>query len=248
MISWGNCNGMEISVRKCRVLYMGSNNPRKQYSIGSVIIETVSDTARYLGLTLTPDLKWKHHIRNKALLALRRWFNYMRVIKSDNKEILTRIYKLYVRPLLEFPSQIFNTNSKYVINTLERAQARITRNMLFRIIKDPKHLLTYEQRLKFLQLERLQFRRLRLDLICYHKILNDKIIIADNNRPQRTIFANPRHHSKITPVLGSRTQLRHQSFFVRMSKIFNKLPNHIAQLNEPIHFKVALKSIDLSLL
>ena len=57
LVSWGNCNGMEISIRKCRVLYMGSNNPRKQYSISNEIIESVSNTARYLGLTLTPDLK-----------------------------------------------------------------------------------------------------------------------------------------------------------------------------------------------
>ena len=110
--------------------------------------------------------------------------------------------------------------------------------MIFRITKNPKHLPPYQ--------ENIELRRLKLDLICYHKILNNKIIIANDNRPSIRLATLPRRLSKMTSVLGSRTQLRHQSFLVRMSKVFNKLPNDIAHLNEPIEFKVALGNLDLS--
>jgi hypothetical protein len=100
--TWCLNNGQELNVNKCFALYLGNNNPKDPYSVCNTIITTITDSVRDLGLLITPDLKWKKHTQSKISSTLRKWYNFMRVIRSQNLGTLCHIYKSYIRPTLEF--------------------------------------------------------------------------------------------------------------------------------------------------
>ena len=61
-----------------------------------------------------------------------------------------KIYTLYVRPLLEYGLEIFNSNSVKYTKALELVQKRVTKAITCRRFKK---YIPYEQRLKFLNLK-----------------------------------------------------------------------------------------------
>ena len=116
----------------------------------------------------------------KCHLALKRRFNILRVIKCTNYVILRQIYASYVRPKLEFPSQVFNTNAIGLSNLLKNIQKKITRHIIFKHT-GKEVTMPYEARLKFFKLDSLKVRRLKLDIIYYHKIMQSEVSIKCAN-------------------------------------------------------------------
>ena len=71
-----------------------------------------------------------------------------------------------IRPHLEYCSCIWSPHLKYNIDAIERVQRRATK-----IVPSLKNL-TYTQRLERLNLETLEYRRRRADLLETYRILN----------------------------------------------------------------------------
>ena len=80
-------------------------------------------------------------------------------ILTRNSEVLKLAFCVFVRPLLEFASQVWSPHYKYLIDKVESLQRFFTRTILG--IKD----LPYSDRLKNLGLETLERRRLVHDLV-----------------------------------------------------------------------------------
>ena len=240
--SWSSNNLLKLSVTKCKVLFLGKNNARNPYTISNHPVNFVADHIRDLGLLITPDLKWKTHIRNICLIALRRWFNILTVIKSTNHTILRQIYVSYIRPKLEFPSQVFNTNAIGLSNLLENVQRKITRHIIFRHTGKTVTM-PYEARLNFLKLDSLKVRRLKLDIIYYHKIMHGEVCIKGANEhipdpvATKVSSAKTRLQQRRIKILGSRLQIRHNSYFVRLPKIYSKIPSKWTSINDSSLFK-----------
>jgi hypothetical protein len=244
---WCAHNGQALS-DKCFSLYLGRNNPRDVYSVGNSKISAVTTVIRDLGLLITPDLKWKTHIHSKITATLRKWYNFMRVIKSTNIHTLCHIYKSYIRPTLEFPSVVYNCYSPSISAPLEAVQRKITRHICFKSGKF-KHLQipNYNIRLKILNLDidMLSVRRLKLDLVMYQSIRNERILV--NRKPDPPTHShNTRFRLNRTVISRARTQLRHNSFFVRVPKKFCKIPINIQQIKDPVLFRYQLDSIDIA--
>ena len=154
----------------------------------------------------------------KCHLALKRRFNILRVIKCTNYVILRQIYKSYVRSKLEVPSQVFNTNAIGLSNLLKA-------------------------RLNFLKLDSLKVRRLKLDIIYYHKIMHGEVCIKGANEhipdpvATKVSSAKTRLQQRRIKILGSRLQIRHNSYFVRLPKIYSKIPSKWTSINDSSLFK-----------
>ena len=73
----------------------------------------------------------------------------------------------YIRPILEFNSNVWNPSHKYLIDQIENVQRRFTKR-----IRQLSYL-SYFERLSILELEPLELRRLRFDLVQYFKIFNN---------------------------------------------------------------------------
>ena len=82
---------------------------------------------------------------------------------------LTKLYKVYVRPHLEYAQSSWSPWLQGDITTLEQVQHRFTR------IVSGMGNLTYEERLAKLGLTTLQDRRVRGDMIETFKILTEKV-------------------------------------------------------------------------
>ena len=88
-----------------------------------------------------------------------------------DKDMFLNLYKSLVRPHLEYGSTVWSVLYKKDAISIENVQRRATR-----ILSNIRHL-SYSERLRFLGLPTLQYRRMRADVIQVFKIIHgiDKI-------------------------------------------------------------------------
>ena len=84
-------------------------------------------THRHLGLVIQSDLRWNNHIHNKINKARKTLFLLNRLRHTLNKTALTRIYKTYIRPILEYASLSLSNLPLSLHDKLERFQRRAAR-------------------------------------------------------------------------------------------------------------------------
>ena len=119
-----------------------------------------------LGVTVDSRLKFSAHISNICCKAHKRANLSIRCFHSKNVSSLITAFKVYVRPILEYCSVVWNPFLIKDINAIEAVQRRFTKRL-----PGMKHL-TYHQRLVKLELESLELRRVRTDLLCVYKLFS----------------------------------------------------------------------------
>ena len=75
-------------------------------------------------------------------------------------------YKVYVRPILEYASQVWSPHQLREIDMIENVQRRFTKGLAGFFGK------TYAERLNELSLETLEMRRLKSDLFLTYRLLS----------------------------------------------------------------------------
>ena len=114
---------------------------------------------RDLGILFENSLSFEMHINkivnkaNSLVELIKRNFAFM------NKYLFLRIYKTVIRPHLDYGNNIYYPFLKKNIRILENVQRRATK------IVPEIRTLPYEERLNFLKLPTLDYRRKRGDLI-----------------------------------------------------------------------------------
>ena len=172
---WAVRMQMSFHPGKCKVMHLGSKNPRKSYSMkdgkgGTHILEEAI-VEKVLGVKIDQQLKFTDHVQakvnaaNKTLGFIRHSFQYL------DKEIFTLLYKALVRPHLEFASCIWSPQHKYNKDAIERVQRRATK------LVPGLYNLSYSERLSELKLESLEFRRRRADMLETYRIITAKHLI-----------------------------------------------------------------------
>ena len=91
--------------------------------------------------------------------------------QSREPHLLTRAFCAFVRPILEYCSVIWSPLHKYNINKIEAVQLRFTKKL------HGLHKLSYENRLSWLGLESLLYKRVKTDLVMCYKILHNLVNI-----------------------------------------------------------------------
>ena len=142
------------------------------------------------------------------------------------------LYKSLVRPHLEYGCNIWSVIYKKEAIAIENVQRRATK--LLRSISQ----LSYSERLKFLGLPTLQYRRLRYDMVETYRILNgidnvDKDMLPLNNNRTRG------HSSKIYKK-HCRTNIRKYTFSQRIVDSWNNLPESVVSADSVNSFKSRL--------
>ena len=107
---------MKFNIDKCFILRVGRTKHKLVHSYtlhNQNLSET--DSAKYLGLTITSDLQWNQHINNitnkaNSILGLLR-----RNLRIPSQTIKTHAYQSLVRPHLEYTSTVWDphTQKKY---------------------------------------------------------------------------------------------------------------------------------------
>ena len=224
---------MEFHPEKCEVLRVSRKRSiiHHEYKLHGKALAT-ADSAKYLGVTITPDLRWNRHIdniTNKANRTLGFLKRNLRVSPATTKS--TAYYSL-VRPTLEYACVAWDPFTKENINKLEMVQRRAARFVLNRYGQTD----SVTEMLKELEWESLQTRRETQRLAMMYKIKNGIVDIGkDLSLKSRR---QSRHaNSQSFEIPPSRTNYHLNSFLPRTIRQWNKLPNSVVEAKTISIFK-----------
>ena len=120
---------MHIHPAKCCVLHLGRKNPKTQYWLDGIPI-TPTDTVKDLGVVVDDNLKWSPQCLRVSKRAHRILTLLYKTFLSREPDVLLRIYKSHVRPLLEYVSPVWSPYLRRDIDIIEKVQVRFTRFFL----------------------------------------------------------------------------------------------------------------------
>ena len=170
--------------------------------------------------------------------------NIFRCFKCTEKLFLLKSYTTYVRPLLECATEVWSPTAIGLIEDLEKIQRTFTRRLFNRAgLPDT----SYENRLLFLGLERLDYRRAVRDLSFVHKTISslaefDYSYSLKRAPLSRTLRNN--HHLKLSLPFTIKAKKR-STFASRCVAIWNSLPLPI--LDSPHNvFKIQIKRLPIA--
>ena len=93
------------------------------------------DNIKYLGVTITNDLKWNTHISNICTKANITFDFLRRTLFSCPQNVKEAVYKGMVHPILEYGSSVWDPHTGKLQEELEKVQNRaarfVTRNYVY---------------------------------------------------------------------------------------------------------------------
>lgn len=233
LCDWADTWQMKFNVDKCVVMHFGSQNNRYEYEMNGRKLKA-STTERDLGVVISDTGKPSEQCLTAANKANSVLGVIKRNIRSRNKAVIVRLYKTLVRPKLEYCVQAWNPFLKKDIEVLEKVQKRATR-----LVAGYQNY-SYEQRLRFLDLQPLDVRRTRGDMIEVFKLIKG----IDCIKPDKffTIIGNSRlrgHQYKMAKS-RSRLEIRKHYFSNRIVDAWNALPEYVVSAESVNVFKARL--------
>ena len=157
------------------------------------------------------------------------WIN--RHFGSLNADEFKILYKIYVRPHMEFCIQAWSPYLQKDIRCLEKIQRRATK------VVHGLNNIAYDDRLEILGLLSLEKRRLRGDLIEVFKMLTDRENIVKHQFFTPSLCSHLRGHIlKLLKPRSSR-QVRQHFFSQRVIDEWNKLPSDVVTSTSVNMFK-----------
>ena len=170
---WSDKFQMRFHPDKCHVMHIGNNNPKHEYTMskGEELhkLEKVS-SEKDLGILIDDKLKFSEHINIKVNKANQILGCIKHTFKHLTKDVFKLLYKSLVRPHLEYNSVIWSPHLKKDMDSIERVQRRATK-----MVPELRNL-SYEDRLRQLELPTLKFRRDIADIIEVYNILTENQI------------------------------------------------------------------------
>jgi ribonuclease P/MRP protein subunit RPP40 len=163
---WSITWQMPISLTKCSIMNISHSDAEDgaNLMLGNTTLQE-STELKDLGIMIDKHLKFKNHINYVVKTAYARANSIRRCFVSRHLPSLLQAYKIYVRPVLEYNTQVWSPFSVQQITAIENVQRKFTKCM------PGLNKLPYYQRLAKLDLESLEIRRLRADLILAYKIV-----------------------------------------------------------------------------
>ena len=203
-------------------------------------VQSVS-TVRDLGVHFCSNLTFTSHINTIVAKAYTRACLIHKCFLSKDAATLTKAYVTYVRPILEYATVIWSPYHVGEIAKLESVQRRFTKRIV------GLRCMTYSDRMKFLELDSLEERRLRFDLMFAYKILFGLVNTNCNNMFSFNVRATRGHSYKLFAET-SRVNVRHNFFCNRVVNVWNRLPASDCHFNTFKTFKSFLNTQTLTAL
>ena len=223
---WSKKWHLQFHPAKCMLMSLGRSQLLSKYTMtdnsGNEIYLQRSITERDLGIMIDCSLNFSEHIckithkANSIMAVIRRTFTQL------DCQCFIILFKALVRPHLEYGVPIWFPYKMKDIEEVEKVQRRATKQV------KSLHGLSYEQRLRKLNLPTLRYRRHRGDMIEVYKILHgiyDRAIsegILHLAQDSRT-----RGHSFKLVTQPCKMEIRRNCFSVRVVKPWNSLPEFV---------------------
>ena len=213
---------------------MGRRNPQFEYNWGKGVLE-VSEEEKDVGVIVTNSLKPSLQCARAAKKANQVLGQMSRGITYRDKYTFTRLYKVYVRPHLQYCSSAwspYNVADKELLEQVQKRAVKMISNLQG----------TYEQKLKVLGLATLEESRVRGDMIEMYKMMTGKNQVDFRNwfqlAPVRDGAVNTGYLNVVEPPL-CRDNVRRNFFSQRCPRVWNALPDTIKMASTVNSFKAA---------
>lgn len=243
IVDWSHTWQLPIAEAKCRVISFGGHK-EEQYSIANFPL-TRSTTVCDLGVTFTSNLKFTKHCETISSKAMARAYLILKCFVSNDRSLLKQAYFVYVRPLLEYCTQVWNPILKKDIIMIEKVQKYFTRRICQR---SNINYTDYKSRLYLLDMFSLERRRIIFDLILvyrmFHRLIDlnfdDFFSLLSSDHETRG------HHLRLRTRNLSRCTCHEFFFCHRIVNVWNSLPSYIISSSSLYEFKKKLHNFDLS--
>ena len=212
---------MSFNVKKCAVLTITRKRKSNlyKYTLCSEPIPRV-DSYKYLGVTVTKDLRWNKHCQLKTNSASKTLGLLRRTLAPCPKKVKEIAYKALVRPKLEYSSEAWNPYTSQCVDNLERIQKAATRF----VFRDYRSTTSSSGLVNQLEWDFLHTRRLLVQTTLFFKIHQQLVNITFPAFIMPSPYISRNDHSlKLTVPVATIDPYKF-SFYPRAIRIWNSLP------------------------
>jgi hypothetical protein len=238
LCEWAWIWGMTFNIDKCKIMHVGRTNPRYEYKMDGIALKVVEEETD-VGVIVQDNLKPHKQCQKSANIAMGVLKTIWRNFYYRDKKVYVNLYKQYVRPHLEFSAAAWSPWQEGDKALLERVQEKAV-NAISGMAG-----LTCAEKCRVLDIETLETRREQQDLLLTYKILNgignieySGLFTKLQRETARTRLAAG-HDNLALPV--ARSEVRRNSFAVRVVSKWNGLPDEIKMSSGVDEFKRRLK-------
>ena len=239
--NWSEEWALRMNAAKCKVLHLSRGKTIQKYEYfmntnkGRVSLQEV-ECEKDLGVYVDEKLTFEHHVSKSIKTANKVTGIICRNFRNMGKDVFLNLYKSLVRPHLEYGSVVWSPrfiNDQKRIEAVQRRATKLAPN-----VAD----LSYPQRLRYLGIPSLQYRRIRADMIQVYKIMHgidriDSGLFFEESNTSRTRG----HRFKISKV-RCKTSFRKAVFSQRVVDDWNALPDTVVEAPNINCFKTRLNS------
>ena len=220
---------MRFKPIKCNMMQLTRKHLNKiqaSYTLEGAVLENV-DNIKYLGVTITNDLKWNTHISNICTKASRTLGFLRRTLFSCPQNVKEVAYKGMVRPILEYGSSFWDPHPDKLQEELEKVQNRASR-FVTRNVHETGSMTGILGQLKW---ESLKKRRKDNRLILLYKGLKGKARIPTDDLIPKTRRGR-NQHSLAFQIPSASKDVYKYSFFPQTIREWNDLPESLISSSE----------------
>lgn len=240
-LKWATENRMEFNTSKCKAMRCARLQVGPSYHLGNALLENVN-VMKDLGVHVDRHLRFHSHSLLITGQARQLCGMIKRKFVTSDPKLLVRAFSTYVRPVLEYATQVWNPGLIKSIVAIEKVQRWFTKSLR------GQWNVPYSERLEHLSLNTLELRRLFFDMRLFH------IYFHEGNGPEWLQKSRLRGRAGNLPHTRGTTDKRAEpplvksfakinSFFIRSCQKWNTLPLTLRESSSAHQFSEAIKKI-----
>ena len=239
LCAWADRWGMEVNIKKCKIMHLGHNNPCHLFTMKNQQLET-TETERDIGVNVSNLLKPSVQCAHAAKTAQSVLSQISRAFHYRDRHTFKKLYVQYVRPHLEFAVAVWSPWFEADKSCLEKIQQRAVS-----MISGLKGA-TYEEKLREIGLTTLEERRHQADMLQAFKIIRGFDKVDSTTWFQRVDASIRTTRSAADPLnlrpQAARLETRRNFFSNRVVEAWNAIPGDIKRSKTVSSFKNAYKN------
>ena len=240
--NWSKRWMVKFNQKKTDIMIFNTRNVNLNLSFDfdGVLLEPVQ-THKHLGIIFSSDCKWTHHV-DKLIERTSKQLNVLRKLKFKLKrEYLEKIYLTFIRPILEYGSEVWDNCGQLNADRLEKIQIEAGR-----IVSGLTAFASLDSIYRETGWEKLSVRREVKKLTLFHKIVNlqspDYLSELIPPSVNEVSHYNLRNSQNITiPLIH--LSIYQQSYFPSTIKLWNSIDLNVRQIPSFCCFKKTIQSV-----
>lgn len=231
---------LEFNTNKCQILRVcPKRDPLNHtYIIHGEELEMV-DSLKYLGLTITSDLRQNQHISNTVTKGNQTLGFLKRNLRINSPDLKAIAYKSLIRPTVEYVSTVWDPYTKQNRDRVEMVHRRAARYVLNNYDRSA----SVTEMLKQLDWDTLELRKKKSRQTMLYK-MHHNLVAIDQQKCLKPAGRYSRHTHRLSyKVPTSVTNYHQYSFFPTTIRDWNSLSLNFVEAQSINSFRAQLKMI-----